>query len=64
MVNPALQVDNLSISFPGRAGAIAVVDDVSFALAAGESLVIAGESGSGKSMICQALLGSSRTPQR
>jgi len=57
MANPVLNVQNLSISFPGRAGDIPVVDDVSFTLAAGESLVIAGESGSGKSMICQALLG-------
>lgn len=52
-----LSVENLSVSFPGRSGAIRVVDDVSFALEAGQSLVIAGESGSGKSMVCQALLG-------
>lgn len=57
MANPVLDVQNLSVSFPGRAGDIPVVDDVSFTLGAGESLVIAGESGSGKSMICQALLG-------
>ncbi|MDP1731439.1 MAG: ABC transporter ATP-binding protein [Devosia sp.] len=53
----ALNVENLSIRFSGRDGDIAVVDDVSFRLEAGESLVIAGESGSGKSMVCQALLG-------
>jgi oligopeptide/dipeptide ABC transporter ATP-binding protein len=53
----ALMVENLSISFPGRNGPIPVVDDVSFSLEQGKSLVIAGESGSGKSMICQALLG-------
>ena len=57
MANPVLSVQNLSISFPGRSGDIPVVDDVSFSLAAGQSLVIAGESGSGKSMICQALVG-------
>jgi oligopeptide/dipeptide ABC transporter ATP-binding protein len=50
-------VQNVCISFPGRSGDIPVVDDVSFTLGAGASLVIAGESGSGKSMICQALLG-------
>ncbi len=54
---PVLSVENLSVSFPSRGGPIAVVEDVSFALEAGKSLVIAGESGSGKSMICQALLG-------
>ncbi len=53
----ALKVENLSISFPGRHGPIPVVDNVSFSLEQGKSLVIAGESGSGKSMICQALLG-------
>lgn len=57
MADPVLSVQNLCISFPGRSGDIPVVDDVSFTLGAGESMVIAGESGSGKSMICQALLG-------
>jgi oligopeptide/dipeptide ABC transporter ATP-binding protein len=57
MAAPTLRVENLTVSFPGRSGDIAVVDDVSFSLGAGQSLVIAGESGSGKSMICQALLG-------
>jgi oligopeptide/dipeptide ABC transporter ATP-binding protein len=52
-----LSVENVSIQFSGRVGAVSVVDDVSFSLNAGESLVIAGESGSGKSMICRALLG-------
>lgn len=57
MTAPVLSVEHLSISFPGRSGPNTVVDDVSFALEAGQSLVIAGESGSGKSMVCQALLG-------
>lgn len=54
---PVLSVENVSVTFPGARGDITVVDDVSFALEAGQSLVIAGESGSGKSMICQTLLG-------
>lgn len=54
---PVLSVERLSVAFPGREGPVPVVDDVSFTLEAGQSLVIAGESGSGKSMICQALLG-------
>jgi oligopeptide/dipeptide ABC transporter ATP-binding protein len=57
MEKPLLLVEGLNISFPGRDNNICVVDDVSFSLKSGESLVIAGESGSGKSMICQALLG-------
>lgn len=54
---PILSVENLRITFPGRSGSFAVVDDVSFSLEAGQSLIVAGESGSGKSMICQSLLG-------
>ena len=42
---PVLQVENVSVSFPGARGEIVVVDDVSFSLEAGQSLVIAGESG-------------------
>jgi len=57
MMAAALSVENLSISFPGRNGPIPVVNGVSLSLDTGRSLVIAGESGSGKSMICQALLG-------
>lgn len=56
-MSAALVVENLTIRFPGRAGPLIVVNDVSFTLHAGESLVLAGESGSGKSMICQTLLG-------
>jgi oligopeptide/dipeptide ABC transporter ATP-binding protein len=56
-VSAVLSVDSLSVHFPGRSGPLPVVNDVSFALDAGRSLVLAGESGSGKSMTCQALLG-------
>ena len=52
-----LNVEDVSIKYPGRDGLITVVDQVSLSVNAGDSLVIAGESGSGKSMICQALLG-------
>lgn len=54
--SPLLSVEGLSVTFPGRSGPIAAVDDVSFQLNPGDSLVIAGESGSGKSMLCRALL--------
>lgn len=53
---PVLEVRDLRISFPSARGVLPVVDGVSFSLRAGRSLVIAGESGSGKSMICRALL--------
>jgi oligopeptide/dipeptide ABC transporter ATP-binding protein len=57
MTAPLLSVDNLSVSFPSRRGPIRAVDRASFVLGRGESLVIAGESGSGKSLLCQSLLG-------
>lgn len=57
MGDRVLDVKDVSIKYPGRNGLITVVDQVSLSVNAGESLVIAGESGSGKSMICQALLG-------
>ncbi len=57
MVDRVLNVEDMSVKYPGRGGLITVVDQVSLSVDAGKSLVIAGESGSGKSMICQALLG-------
>ena len=57
MADCVLNVEDVSVKYPGRGGLITVVDQVSLSVNAGESLVIAGESGSGKSMICQTLLG-------
>jgi peptide/nickel transport system ATP-binding protein len=53
---PALRLRNLRVSF-GAAGAAPVVQDVSFAVAAGECLAIVGESGSGKSVTARSILG-------
>ncbi len=47
-----LTVEGLSIAY----GPTAVVHDVSFSVAKGESLALIGESGSGKSTIAKALL--------
>lgn len=52
-MTPLLTVENLSIGF-GRA--LPVVRDVSFQLAAGETLALVGESGSGKTVTCRAIL--------
>lgn len=52
-----LDVDDLHVDYPGRAGGAAVpaVRGVSFRLRRGEVLGLVGESGSGKSSVCAAL---------
>jgi microcin C transport system ATP-binding protein len=52
-MTPLLAVEHLTVRF----GAVAVVDDVSFAIAAGEKFALVGESGSGKSITALSVLG-------
>jgi len=52
-VSALLEVDGLVKDFRARGGALRAVDDVSFSLAAGETLGLVGESGSGKSTIAR-----------
>ena len=54
---PVLDVRGLKTIFRTRAGEIHAVNDVSFALHAGELLGVVGESGSGKSVTMMSLLG-------
>jgi oligopeptide/dipeptide ABC transporter ATP-binding protein len=51
-----LEVDCLRTTFPVEGKRIAVVDDVSFALRAGEVLALVGESGCGKSMTALSIM--------
>ncbi|WP_448953231.1 ABC transporter ATP-binding protein [Labrys neptuniae] len=60
---PVLTVSGLTVSVRGEEGERAVVADLSFALARGKTLCIAGESGSGKSMTSLAIMGLLPQPQ-
>lgn len=54
---PVLSVEGLSVEFPHGDGWLAVVEDLSLTLDAGETLGIVGESGSGKTVSGAALMG-------
>ncbi len=57
MIEPVLAVRSLTVEYRQRHDWIEVVSDVSFEIAPGEVLGLAGELGCGKSTIAYALLG-------
>ncbi|MER8704369.1 ABC transporter ATP-binding protein [Mesorhizobium sp. M1088] len=56
-LRPVLSVSGLSVAVRGEEGERDVVSDLTFGLTRGETLCIAGESGSGKSMTALAIMG-------
>jgi len=56
-MDKVLVVKNLSVTFRSKGGIVYALKDVSFHLEKGEVLAVAGESGSGKSTIANALVG-------
>src|SRR2546421_9868691 len=59
---PLLTVSDLEVGFNTEDGLLRAVDGVSFELAKGEVLAIVGESGCGKSVTAQTLMGLTRSP--
>jgi oligopeptide transport system ATP-binding protein len=61
---PLLEVEDLHVEFKTRDGLIRAVNGVSYTVNAGETLGVIGESGSGKSVTAQAIMGIVPAPGR
>jgi oligopeptide transport system ATP-binding protein len=59
---PMLEVDDLHVEFRTRDGVATVLNGVSYHVNAGETLAVLGESGSGKSVTAQTIMGILDTP--
>src|SRR3954462_1724678 len=60
--SPLLEVENLFVEFRTRDGVARVLKGVSYHVDAGETLAVLGESGSGKSVTAQTIMGILDTP--
>ncbi|WP_203229187.1 ATP-binding cassette domain-containing protein, partial [Halobellus captivus] len=57
MSEPLLEIEDLTIEYQTKNGAVTAVSDASFAVDVGEYFGLAGESGCGKSTVAKSLLG-------
>ena len=64
MTSPVLDVRNLRIEFATRRGPVVAIDDISFTIGRGEILGVVGESGAGKSLTGNAVIGLLQPPGR
>ncbi|KOU21688.1 methionine ABC transporter ATP-binding protein [Streptomyces sp. WM6372] len=59
---PVLEVRDLHVEFATREGVVRAVNGVNYSVKSGETLAVLGESGSGKSVTAQAIMGILDTP--
>ena len=64
MTTAVLEVRDLRVEFPTRRGTLVAVDGISFSIAPGEVLGVVGESGAGKSLTGNAVIGLLEPPGR
>lgn len=64
MTEPILNIEHLKIEFNTRRGTLVAVDDISFNVLPGEVFGVVGESGAGKSLTGQAIIGLLEPPGR
>ena len=64
MTEPILKVEHLQVEFDTRRGILVAVEDISFNVMPGEVFGIVGESGAGKSLTGQAIIGLLEPPGR
>jgi len=64
LIDPILRVQNLGVTFDTHRGPVTVLNDVSFEIRPGEILGVVGESGAGKSMTGNAVIGLIAPPGR
>jgi peptide/nickel transport system ATP-binding protein len=64
MTEPVLSVQNLRVEFTTRRGVLRAIDGISFDIAKGEVLGVVGESGAGKSVTGNAVIGLIDAPGR
>ncbi len=64
MTEPLLAVDNLKVEFDTRRGILVAVENISFQVYPGEVFGVVGESGAGKSLSGQAIIGLLEPPGR
>ncbi len=62
MPSSLLSIEGLTLSFQTHKGSVRALDNLSFSLEKGEILGIVGESGCGKSLTAQSIMGLVKTP--